>query len=99
MGNVLKDWAFRKPLPEEVGTKRLGIEQPDHHTSWLNFEGTIEDGYGAGTLKIWDKGKINDFNVKENQKFVGTFVGKRVKGKYVLVRSDKLNGWLFWKTG
>ena len=60
VGNVLKDWAFRKPIPLEAGLKRLGIEQPDHHPSWLDFEGDITDGYGAGTLNIWDKGEIRN---------------------------------------
>ena len=96
VGDVLKDWAFRKPIPLENGIKRLGIEQPDHHPSWLEFEGEIKDGYGAGELRIWDRGVILEFKY-ENDKLEGIFSGQRIEGKYLLMKSKKIPGWLFFK--
>ena len=95
--DVLKDWAFRKPIPLESGVKRLGIEQPDHDLSWLDFEGSIEEGYGAGELKIYDKGKIEILEIEAN-KIVGNFQGNKINGKYIFVKSSGLKGWLIWKT-
>jgi len=97
IGDRLKDWAFRKPLPEGPGVKRLGIEQEEHDPMWLTFEGEIEDGYGAGRMEIWDKGEVDLMSVKDS-KIVCNFRGGRLKGKHVLLKSEKLNGWLLWKT-
>jgi DNA ligase D-like protein (predicted 3'-phosphoesterase) len=92
---VLKDWAFRKAPPEDVGVKRFGLAQEDHDRSWLDFEGEIREGYGAGTMKIWDRGfyevvkKTNGFTILK-------FYGSRLKGEYMLMPFR--NGWLFFKT-
>ena len=96
VGDVLKDWAFRKSIPEQVGVKRLGIKQGDHDPIWLDFEGTIEDGYGAGEITIWDKGDLILKSV-EDKKIVGIFNGRKISGSYVLVEASKLGGWLMWK--
>lgn len=96
VGNHLKDWAFRKTIPEQVGVKRLGIKQDDHHPVWLDFEGTIEEGYGAGEITIWDKGDLI-LNSVEDKKIVGRFNGKKISGSYVLIEASKLGGWLMWK--
>jgi len=91
---VLKDWAFRKAPPEDVGVKRFGLAQEDHDLSWLDFEGEIREGYGAGTMKIWDKGFYEI--VKSTDKFtILKFYGSRLKGEYMLMPFK--NGWLFFK--
>jgi len=91
---VLKDWAFRKAPPEDVGVKRFGLAQEDHDLSWLDFEGEIREGYGAGTMKIWDKGFYEVVN--ETNKFtILRFYGSRLKGLYMLMPFR--NGWLFFK--
>jgi DNA ligase D-like protein (predicted 3'-phosphoesterase) len=94
MDGVLKDWAFRKPLPLEPGVKRYGVQQEDHDLYWLDFEGEIKEGYGAGTMKIWDKG---EYEVLERtpDKMVLMFYGSKLKGKYVMLRFK--DGWLFFK--
>jgi DNA ligase D-like protein (predicted 3'-phosphoesterase) len=96
-GDSLKDWAFRKVIPTEPNIKRLGIEQEDHHPSWLDFEGQIQDGYGAGELRIWDKGQIEILQVVEDTKIIFNCKGQKVLGKYLLIKSAKLGGWLLWK--
>jgi len=99
MHGVLKSWAIPKQPPRTKGIKRLAIQVEDHLLSYANFEGEIEEGYGKGTVKIWDKGtyKIED---QKPEKIVLDFKGKILKGKYVLVRTDygnKKNEWLFFK--
>ena len=78
IGDRLKDWVFRKIPPTEIGVKRLGFEQPEHNAIWLNFEGIIEEGYGAGELKIWDRGKV-DIKIENNDKITCDFEGKKMR--------------------
>lgn len=94
MNGVLKDWAFRKELPLVSGIKRFGVQQPDHDLSWLDFEGEIEGGYGAGVMRIWDKGYY-ELIERDEDKLTMIFHGSKLKGSYVLLKFR--NGWLFFK--
>jgi len=97
LDGVLKSWAVPKGPPEESGLRRLAVEVEDHPVDYINFEGTIpQGGYGAGTVKIWDKGS---FRLKRRTKDMYEFwlTGKRLKGKYALVRFKEKN-WLLLKT-
>ena len=86
---VLKSWAVPKGIPESTEEKRLAVETEDHPLGYADFEGAIPKGqYGAGTVKIWDKGayelKVWDENMVEF-----TLKGQRLRGRYVLVRLKK----------
>ncbi|MCS7103468.1 MAG: 3'-phosphoesterase [Candidatus Korarchaeum sp.] len=94
MDGLLKDWAFRKELPLTYGVRRFGVQQPDHDLSWLDFEGEIEEGYGAGVMRIWDKGEYEVLESDE-EKLVLKFYGSKLKGSYVMLKFK--NGWLFFK--
>jgi bifunctional non-homologous end joining protein LigD len=96
---VLKSWAVPKGMPEDTKQRHLAVETEDHPLEYAGFEGKIPEGhYGAGTVKIWDKGS---FEVKlwESDKIEVTLEGSVLKGRYVLVRlkkgSDK--DWLLLK--
>ena len=68
---------------------------------YSKFEGTIPKGqYGAGTVKIWDKGSFITKNWEENKIEFKTD-GKKMKGNYVLVRLKKggEKNWLLMKVG
>ena len=96
---VLKSWALPKEPPLERGIKRLAIQTEDHSLEYANFEGTIEEGYGAGEVKIWDKGNYELLERNEN-KIVVSLNGKKLKGKYALIKmkSGKYKGnWIFFK--
>lgn len=94
---VLKSWAVPKEPPLALGVKRLAIQVDDHNISYATFSGTISEGYGAGTVKIWDKGTFVLESRKE-KKIVFVLHGEKMKGKYVLLQFEKAkNGWLLFK--
>jgi len=99
-GGVLKSWAVPKGMPENSEQRRLAVETEDHPFEYASFEGTIPVGqYGAGTVKIWDKGHY-ETKVWENDKIEFTLKGQRLKGRYVLVRLKKAKddkSWLLLK--
>jgi DNA ligase D-like protein (predicted ligase)/DNA ligase D-like protein (predicted 3'-phosphoesterase) len=95
---VLKSWAVPKGIPE-TDEKRLAVETEDHPYEYGSFEGTIPKGqYGAGTVKIWDKGTY-ETKIWENDKIEVTLNGQRLRGRYVLVRLKKAGDkdWLLLK--
>mgnify|MGYP001607095498 FL=1 len=87
MDGVLKSWAVPKEPPTDKEVKRLAIEVEDHSLEYGKFEGEIKEGYGKGTVKIWDKGsyKLED---KKPSKIVFELYGKKMKGKYVLLKTN-----------
>jgi len=94
---VLKSWAIPKEIPAEKGVKRLAIEVEDHPLDYIDFEGEIpEDSYGAGKVKIWDKGEYKEIEW-ERDKIVVEFRGKKLKGRYCLIRFKKDDEWLIFK--
>jgi DNA ligase D-like protein (predicted 3'-phosphoesterase) len=95
---VLKSWAVPKGLPEP-GQKRLAVQTEDHPLEYRNFEGTIPAGqYGAGTVKIWDKGTY-ETKVWTEEKVEFKLNGKRIRGGYVLARFKRAGEkeWLLLK--
>ncbi|MCW4036597.1 MAG: non-homologous end-joining DNA ligase [Candidatus Bathyarchaeota archaeon] len=96
---VLKSWAVPKGPPEKPGIRRLAVEVEDHPLEYGEFEGTIPEGqYGAGTVRIWDKGVYEPL-VWEEDKIEFLLQGERLSGRYVLVRLKKTgeNDWLLLK--
>ncbi|MEK6945779.1 MAG: DNA polymerase ligase N-terminal domain-containing protein [Nanoarchaeota archaeon] len=98
-GGTLKSWAIPKIPPMRQGIKRLAIQVDDHTLSYGNFEGEIKEGYGKGIVKIWDKGNYR-LEEKTPTKIVFILQGRRLKGKYALVKTNfegKENSWLLMK--
>jgi DNA ligase D-like protein (predicted 3'-phosphoesterase) len=101
MNKVLKSWAIPKLPPTSKGVKRLAIQVEDHPLDYAKFQGTIPKGqYGAGTVKIWDKGTY-ELKSKDSKKIEVIFHGKKLKGEYVLIKTSYGNkpekSWLFFK--
>jgi DNA ligase D-like protein (predicted ligase)/DNA ligase D-like protein (predicted 3'-phosphoesterase) len=86
---VLKSWAVPKGVPEKPGEKRLAVQTEDHPLEYAGFEGTIPEGqYGAGTVKIWDKG-VYQQKVWDNNKIEVILQGTRLTGRYMLAKFKK----------
>ena len=98
-GGVLKSWAVPKGMPESTSQRRLAVETEDHPIEYANFEGSIPEGqYGAGTVKIWDKGHF-EAKVWDDDKIEFALNGQRLKGHYILVRLKRAGDkdWLLLK--
>jgi DNA ligase D-like protein (predicted 3'-phosphoesterase) len=100
MDGVAKSWAVPKGMPEKRGEKRLAIQVEDHSVDYMDFEGEISEGYGAGQVIIWDKGEYQ--LLKRDEKGIKVKLeGEKVKGTYVLIKFPKAgeNAWLLMKSG
>ena len=100
VNGVLKSWAIPKEPPLKKGIKRLAIPTEDHPLEYANFQGIIPEGfYGAGEVKIWDKGKYQLEEFEEN-KIVFKLFGRKLRGRYALIKmkSGKYKGnWILFK--
>lgn len=98
MDGVLKSWAVPKEPPVKPGVRRLAIMVEDHPMDYANFEGVIEEGYGAGTVEIWDKGGY-ELVERTGSKIEARFSGSKLKGRYVLVKFGRAGekNWLLMK--
>lgn len=100
MEGVLKSWAVPKGPSMNPKDKRLAIMVDDHALEYGDFEGVIPEGtYGAGTVRIWDKG---NYEIKEGSLKKGrlslVFYGKKLKGAFALAKmTGKDTEWLLIK--
>jgi DNA ligase D-like protein (predicted 3'-phosphoesterase) len=97
MERVLKSWAIPKEPSSNPSVKRLAVLVEDHPLDYANFEGVIPKGqYGAGTVKIWDKGTFEILE-KTDKGFVIKINGNKLKGTFILFKFKPPNNWLFFK--
>jgi len=111
MNGILKSWAIPKGISLDPNEKRLAILTIDHPIEYGDFEGVIPEGtYGAGTVMIWDKGayysiddpEMYDQSNIENQieegKLLFYLEGKKLIGRFALIRTDKIHKqWMIMK--
>ena len=100
MRGILASWAVPNGPPLEAGKRRLAVHTEDHPLEYLTFHGVIPDGYGAGTMTIWDTGTYELLLEKDNE-YKLRFDGKRLEGEWVLVQTRQNEGrdWLMIKHG
>ena len=109
---VLKSWAVPKKPTTDPAVKRLAVQVEDHPLAYANFSGQIPEGeYGAGTVKIWDKGTYENLLQRKPQRLTLTegirdghveilLRGRKLTGKFALVRlkvRGKTSDWLLIK--
>lgn len=87
MHGILASWAVPNGPPLEAGKKRLAVHTEDHPIEYLDFQGVIPDGYGAGTMTIWDTGTYELLLAKEDREYKIHFHGTRLEGEWVIVRT------------
>lgn len=90
-------WSVPKNLPKDK-SKRLAIRTEDHPLEYFDFEGKIPKGsYGAGTVKIFDKGKYELLEKTENKLKIKLF-GDKIDGVYYLTKmKDSDKKWLIFR--
>jgi DNA ligase D-like protein (predicted 3'-phosphoesterase) len=95
---LLKSWALPKIPPQKEGERRLAVSVPDHPIEYAMFEGEIPKGsYGAGSVKIWDKGTFETIE-HDKKKLVVHIKGQKLQGKYCLLHfKPEEKNWLFFK--
>jgi bifunctional non-homologous end joining protein LigD len=85
---VLCSWAVPKGIPMRPKPNHLAVRTEDHPLEYLTFEGVIPKGqYGAGTMTVWDSGTY-DLEKWTDREVMLVFCGSRVRGRYVLFRTD-----------
>ncbi len=96
---VLLSWALPKEPPGEPGIRRLAVRTEDHPLDYAFFEGEIPAGeYGAGTVRVWDRGQYQMLADKPGEEIVFRIEGKKLSGTYCLIKMKKgENNWLFFK--
>lgn len=103
MAGVLRSWAVPKGPSLDPADKRLAVAVPDHSLSYIDFEGTIDEGsYGAGEVRVWDDGhyetKADPVKQVEKGKLVFEFFGLKLRGEFALVKiSGQEKNWLLIK--
>jgi bifunctional non-homologous end joining protein LigD len=86
---VAPSWAIPNGIPRDPGENRKAVHTEDHPLEYLGFEGEIPAGeYGAGTMRIWDRGTYECLKWEEG-KVVVDFAGERVRGRYALFRAGR----------
>jgi bifunctional non-homologous end joining protein LigD len=85
---ALASWAVPKGIPPDPRKNHLAVRTEDHPLEYLEFHGEIPKGqYGAGTMAIWDHGTYELHKWRDKEVMV-TFHGERIRGRYVLFRTD-----------
>jgi len=87
-------WALRHiPSP---GEKRLAIQQPTHTIPYMNFEGDIPKGYGAGKVVKHKEGPAEILHSDNNKIKFNLYPGSDTE-EYSLIRTNG-NKWLILNT-
>lgn len=106
---VMPSWAIPKGPSLDPKIKRLAVQTEDHPVAYAQFEGVIPEGYGAGTVMVWDYGTYKNVREKDGKlvsmeqclkegRIEVELKGKKLKGLFVLVRfKDEEKNWLFFK--
>jgi len=96
----------------DTSARRLAVHVEDHPIEYAKFSGKIPKGeYGAGTVKIWDKGTYrNLLDEKPRPRSVASSIkdghveialdGKKLKGSFALIRmkpQGRRDNWLLIK--
>jgi DNA ligase D-like protein (predicted 3'-phosphoesterase) len=91
IGDALVSWAVPKGPSVDPRDKRLAVHVEDHPMDYADFEGRIEDGYGEGTVVVWDTGTFDNLTEKDGEP-VDTAAALRNGHLKVELHGEKLTG-------
>ncbi|OLO05068.1 DNA ligase D [Salinicola socius] len=91
-GGVLRSWALPKGPSLEPGEKHLAVQVEDHPLDYGDFEGVIPEGYGAGTVMIWDRGVWRITGKHDDDQIDFALDGDKLKGAWTLKRMGARGG-------
>ncbi|MDQ6641197.1 MAG: DNA ligase [Actinomycetota bacterium] len=88
---VLVSWAVPKGPSLNPSDKRLAHRTEDHPLDYVDFEGRIDEGYGAGTVVVWDTGRYDNLTEDDD---VAVPMGKALEAGHLKVHlyGEKLHG-------
>src|SRR5437588_5892212 len=101
---VLKSWAVPKQPSPDPSQKRRAVHVEDPPVSYANFAGTIPEGqYGAGTVRIWDKGTYENLLAEKPEprtvaegieagRLEFALHGRKLRGRFALIRMQGRGG-------
>ena len=98
VGGVLVSWAVPKGPSLDPRDKRLAVRVEDHAMEHATFEGRIGDGYGAGTVIVWDTGGFDNVTEKNGDRLDAAAAieaghikvvlhGTKLRGAFALTRT------------
>jgi DNA ligase D-like protein (predicted 3'-phosphoesterase) len=105
IGGVLVSWLVRKGPSLDPHDKRFAVRTEDHPIEYGDFEGVIPEGYGAGTVLLWDAGTFENLGEHDLEQAldVGHLVvelqGAKLEGAFALtrLRDSPRESWLLVK--
>ena len=107
LDGVLKSWAVPKGPSLDPADKRLAVHVEDHPVDYGDFEGVIPEGYGAGTVLLWDRGRWHPRDKDPRKAYREGHLkfdleGEKLRGGWMLVRmsgerGDDGRNWLLVK--
>jgi bifunctional non-homologous end joining protein LigD len=99
---VLVSWAVPRGPTLDPDRKSLAVKVEDHPYAYGWFEGNIPSGYGQGDVVLWDDGWWEPDPEYPNEPAAGkaiaggefkfVLVGRKLRGRFLLVRTDRKNG-------
>lgn len=92
----LFSWATKKELPKP-GERRALFQQPLHRHEYGQFEGEIGEGYGKGSVKKHEEGKLLITKITPRALHF-TMAHKKAPERFVLLRPKEGKQWLLLNT-
>jgi len=93
---VFRSWAVPKGIPTIRGQARLAVPTPDHYEESLPYEGIIQEGYGKGTVMLYDRGEWSPKDPLTDSKINFYVDSDRIQGGYFSLIKTGTN-WLLMK--
>jgi bifunctional non-homologous end joining protein LigD len=85
VGNELKSWIIPTNIPKNPSDKKVAIEVdvPKQSLEEAEAQEMIEDAFGVGKTKLWDKG-IYTLETNKKIKIIINAEGGKLKGRFLL---------------